>query len=78
MVGAAIDLGNCLNLMERESAEILRDAYFSLLSTIQGAGGEANVIPTNQKGSSVPISGVNRASDGMVRNSRQIPSIPKG
>ena len=53
VVGAAIDLGNCLNLMERESAEILKDAYFSLLSTIQGAGGDENEIPTNQKGGSI-------------------------
>jgi len=48
VVGAAIDLGNCLDLMARDSLEILENAYQSLASLIQ-ATGDSRELPVNKK-----------------------------
>lgn len=57
VIGAALHLGRCLNLMPRQSASLLRGAYESL-SEFYGALGQA--MPVNQNG--------NNALDCMVIN----------
>lgn len=49
VVGAVIDLGNCLDLMMRESAIYLQYAYASLVAAIKNGEIDINEIPTNQK-----------------------------
>jgi hypothetical protein len=51
VVGAAIDLGNCLDLMARDSLEILESAYQSFASLIQAAG-DGRELPVNKKAGS--------------------------
>ena len=46
VIGAIIDLGNCLNLLEAKSVEIVRQGYLSLLETYNKAGFEN--IPKNR------------------------------
>lgn len=46
VIGAAIDLGNCLDLVSRESLELVRAAYDSLLEVHQ-AWDEAEPLPQN-------------------------------
>jgi hypothetical protein len=46
VLGAIIDLGNCLNLVESGSLEILSQAYKGLDQVIKGSGGR---IPGNKK-----------------------------
>ena len=48
VVGAAIDLGNCLDLMARDSLEILESAYQSFAALIQATGDERE-LPVNKK-----------------------------
>lgn len=38
VIGAAIDLGNCLDLCVRENVDLLADAYRSLKKTIRASG----------------------------------------
>lgn len=45
VVGAAIDLGNCLDLLSRQDLELLRTAYHSFVKTQRAAGLE---IPKNR------------------------------
>lgn len=46
VIGAIIDLGNCLNLVEAESLNILSKAYEGLKQTMEVAG---NKMPVNKK-----------------------------
>ncbi len=55
VIGAHIELGNCLNLMESGSVEILKEAYRGLTKILEEAGKE---VPTNE--------GANRRLDCMV------------
>ena len=48
VVGAAIDLGNCLDLMARESLELLNDAYASF-SAIIAAADDDRALPENRR-----------------------------
>lgn len=48
VLGAVIDLGHCLNLMEAASLESMRSAYDTLRSSIESAGAE---LPVNTPGS---------------------------
>lgn len=45
VVGAVIDLGNCLNLLDRESIELLKVAYENLVQRQQRTGAE---MPRNR------------------------------
>jgi hypothetical protein len=45
IIGAIIDLGNCLNLLEAESLKVLRGAYASLKEMLHFTGKE---MPVNQ------------------------------
>ena len=46
VLGAIVDLGNCLNLVESGSLEILSQAYKGLNQVINGSGGK---MPFNKK-----------------------------
>ena len=48
VVGAAIDFGNCLDLMVRENLLKLEEAYLSFSALIQSSGGKLK-MPTNQR-----------------------------
>ena len=45
VVGAIIDLGNCLNLLESKSIEIVKASYDHLVATSNAIGGD---LPTNR------------------------------
>ena len=45
VIGAVIDLGNCLNLLESENLQLLRDAYENLNESLMRLG---KPIPTNR------------------------------
>jgi hypothetical protein len=45
VIGAAIDLGNCLDLMVRENIAMLAPAYAALTAEVQKSGGE---VPENR------------------------------
>jgi hypothetical protein len=45
VIGAIIELGNCLNLIEPDSINIVNEAYEELIKTIQDAGGK---LPKNK------------------------------
>lgn len=47
VVGAIIELGNCLNLIEPESLEVLREAYTGLTEIFKDAG---KLLPKNDRG----------------------------
>lgn len=47
VLGAVIDLGNCLDLMARDSLEVLADAYSSLEAASKAAG-DGRALPSNQ------------------------------
>jgi hypothetical protein len=47
VIGAAIDLGNCLDLMARDNLEILVNAYQSL-SDVTNAAGDQRSLPENR------------------------------
>lgn len=47
VVGAIIDLGTCLNLLETKSIEIVKASYNHLVATTRVAGG---VLPANKGG----------------------------
>ena len=49
IIGAVIDLGNCLDLMAREDLELVAAAYDSLRA-IHDADGRLNELPTNRLG----------------------------
>ncbi|MEP2942691.1 MAG: hypothetical protein ABJO72_02725 [Hyphomicrobiales bacterium] len=46
VIGAIIDLGNCLDLMARESLELLEVTYQSLVETVDRAG-QGRTLPSN-------------------------------
>ena len=45
VVGAIIELGNCLNLIEPESLEVLREAYTGLTEIFKDAGKYSGPMP---------------------------------
>ncbi len=45
VIGATIELGNCLNLIESEAANVLKEAYTGLIEIYEKAGRE---MPTNK------------------------------
>jgi hypothetical protein len=47
VIGAIIELGNCLNLIEPESLEILKESYTGLNEIFKDAG---KLLPKNDKG----------------------------
>ena len=47
VVGAAIDLGNCLDLMARESLELLAESYKNLIEVVNAAG-DGRQLPENR------------------------------
>jgi len=51
VVGAVIDLGNCLDLVSRDSLEILRDSYESFVEVINMADDDRE-LPKNKQGTS--------------------------
>lgn len=67
VVGAVIDLGNCLDLMARGSVESLAWAYTSLKRTTDAAG-DGRSLPENKKASSADEDNVLRFLDCAVIN----------
>jgi hypothetical protein len=51
VIGAVIDLGNCLDLTLRENLDILADAHKGLVQSFRGAG---KPVPRNQDGRKGP------------------------
>lgn len=49
VIGAIIELGNCLNLTETDSLSILHEAYYNLLQVVKEAGKEMPVNKNNNR-----------------------------
>jgi len=55
IIGAAINLGYCLDLIDSEQIELLRSAYDALSATLQAAGEPS--LPENKSGRLISSSG---------------------